>query len=256
MNFNVLNTLNALNEDKDDTSTNNLQRKLNKKIRHLKEKQLKHPDDIINEKIHELEEKLKYLNPVKTNSKKNKKEIISSDKLLEQEYQKNSAFWIKCNEKCKREERDKENIRKNNIKMIHKKRRTTVKLSTNKYKEIIHKYTTDQLIEELNVSRIKLCIKNIITLNMSLNNYKIYIPYDMILHIIHFTRNHIIEIPSIFKLIPKDIYSYNKKKYRDNQIEHQLELKYHPDNTNDKTIHTMIFIRKIMNIKEKYINYY
>ena len=258
MNFNVL------NEDKDDTSTNNLQRKLNKKIRHLKEKQLKHPDDIINEKIHELEEKLKYLNPVKTNSKKNKKEKISSDKLLEQEYQKNSAFWIKCNEKCKREERDKENIRKNNIKMIHKKRRTTVKLSTNKYKEIIHMYTTDQLIEELNVSRIKLYIKNnIMTLNMSLNNYKIDIPYDIILHIIHFTRNHIIEIPSIiieipsiFKLIPKDIYSYNKKKYRDNQIEHQLELKYHPDNTNDKTIHTMIFIRDIMDLKEKYINYY
>ena len=91
---------------------------------------------------------------------------------------------------------------------------------------------------------------------MSLKNYKIYIPYDMILHIIHLTRNHIIEIPSIFKLIPKDIYSYNKKKYRDNQIEHQLELKYHPDNTNDKTIHTMIFIRNIMDLKEKYINYY
>ena len=77
MNFNVL------NEDKDDTSTNNLQRKLNKKIRHFKEKQLKHPDDIINEKIHELEEKLKYLNPVKTNTKKNKKEIIKPYRILD-----------------------------------------------------------------------------------------------------------------------------------------------------------------------------
>ena len=48
-------------EDKDDTSTNNLQRKLNKKIRHLKEKQLKHPDDIINEKIHELESNKKFM---------------------------------------------------------------------------------------------------------------------------------------------------------------------------------------------------
>ena len=54
MNFNILKV------EKEDTSTNNLQRKLN--LRHLKEKQ---PNDIINEKIHELEERLKYLNPVK-----------------------------------------------------------------------------------------------------------------------------------------------------------------------------------------------
>ena len=78
------------------------------------------------------------------------------------------------------------------------------------------KLTKDQAIEilerEIQDDNIKLIKNNIMILGMSLNNYKIYIPYDMILHIIHFTRNHIIEIPSIFKLIPKDIYSYNKKK--------------------------------------------
>ena len=85
---------------------------------------------------------------------------------------------------------------------------------------------------------------------MKHNNYKIYIPDDIINHIINFSRPRITEIPSIFKLIPKDIYSYSKKKYRDKNIDSQLVLKY------NQYYHTITFIMKIMDLKEDYINYY
>ena len=152
--------------------------------------------------------------------------------------------------KCKREEKEKQDLSKQKIQMAHKKRRETIKLSVNKHIQMINEYTTDKLITELNAVKIKLIKNDIITLNLCLNNYKIYIPDDIINYIINFSRPRITEIPNIFELIPKDIYSYSKKKYRDKNIDSQLVLKYFI------YYHTMIFIRKIIELKEDYINYY
>ena len=236
MNFDLLKV------EKEDTSTNNLQRKLNKKIRHLKGKQ---PHGLNLKKIRELEEQLNYLNPVKPNIPK--KDKISSDKLLEQEYKKNSPFWIKRDEKFKREEKERHKKEYYRKQMLLQKKQS-VKISTNRYETIINKYTNSKLIKELNEPNIKLIKNNIMILGMSLNNYKISIPDDIINHIMNFTRNHLTVIPSIFSIIPKDICIYSKRKYKDKNLEHQLVLKY------NQYYHTITFVFLIINSKEQYIN--
>ena len=263
MNYNVLNV------DKDDTSTNNLQRKLNKQLRRLKEKEL---NDEINAKIQDLEEKLNIFNPVKTNFQKNKKK---EKPIIKKEYK--SIIKKEYKPKKKRILNEKEIKKKNDMKIIKKKlekirdiqekkdekirteraqrrekRLKSKKLDHHEYKKLVFDNTNDQVMVEFNAPNIKY-IK--MTLILSLTNYKIFIPFDIVYHILYYLINQMKSINNVYNVIPKDIYDYSKMKYSDKNIENKLKLKYHPDKTFGKTSHTMVFISKIIETKKKYINY-
>ena len=98
---------------------------------------------------------------------------------MEQEYQKNSSFWIKRDEKCKREEKEREKQKKYKEQMLLQKQQS-VKISTHRYEKLIDNHTNIRLINELNEPNIEFIKNNIMILGMSLNNYKISIPDDII----------------------------------------------------------------------------
>ena len=241
------NRFSSLSVDKEDTSTGNLSRKLEK----LKRMQEKNPTAERAGKIQELESIVhppKSI-PVQSKKKMNKKK---SQKKLEKEEENqriyNERMVEKEKKRLKKEEEEQKRDReyeeyKKDMKNKEQERKRRKLMSDSYAIEKIDKFKDHRLqCEYVNLKMRDL--KYSILMSLDWLGY----PNEIMRIIMSQVKKGMLDIP-IKLFIQPDIYDYIRRKYKNNKTERTLKLKYHPDKTNGKTNQLYIFLQDVMNTK-------